>query len=126
MIREAFHRDIPEIKKIALNEIMVRGWADQAGTGVDDYTLETLIRLYIKQGFVRVYENGDLITGFFVGYSAPYLLDMKHLSIHEMMSGGEGVDKLWQEFLQWGRERKAVAAIVGCYDELSGSRFRRI
>jgi len=126
MIREIFYKDVPSVKKLILSEIEKRQWTDQAGAGLDDQSIETLLRLYMRTGFARIVEDGDMIVGFFVGYIAPYLLDMRHQAIHELMSGGEQVDSLWQEFLQWGRERKAVTAIVGCYDELQGSRFRRI
>ncbi len=125
-MREATHKDVPEIKNLALKTISERGWNEYAQ--VDEHTIETLTRYYMRShnGFVWVHETEGKIDGFFVGYCAPFLLDLRSDSLHEMLSGGEGVEKLWDEFFLWGKQKKAVIAIRGCYDAFNGSRFRRV
>ncbi len=125
-MREATHQDVPEIKKLALKIISERGWGDYGP--VDEHSIETLTRYYLRSnnGFVWVHDTDEKIDGFFVGYIAPWLLDLRQQALHELMSGGEGIDQAWDEFLSWGKEKKAVTSIIGCYDAFNGSRLRRI
>lgn len=125
-MREATHKDVPEIKNLVLKTVSERLFHEYGP--VDDHSIETLIRYYIRSnhGFVWVHNVDDHIDGYFIGYHAPWLLDLRQESLHEALSDGQGIEKLWDEFLLWGKQKKAVIAIRGCYDAFNGSRFRRL
>lgn len=128
MIREALHQDVPEIKKMVLKLISDLKWHEQSGAPIDEPTIETMIRFYIRyeRGFVWVHETDGRIDGFFIGAVEPFLLDIRHFGAHELVSDGVGLDSIWNEFFQWAKKKNAVTAILGCYSEHNGSRFRRI
>lgn len=124
-MREAAQSDVPEIKKLIIQNAIERGWTEYGP--IDEKTVETMVQYYLrkKTGFVYVHETENSVDGFFIGYCAPWLLDLRTDSLHEMMSGGIGVEDMWQQFLLWGKQKKAFIAIKGCYDAFNGPRFRR-
>lgn len=128
MIREALHQDVPELKRMIMKLVSELGWADQSGASVDEPTIETMVRFYIRyeKGFVWVHETEQKIDGFFIGAVEPYLLDIRYNGAHELISDGVGLEAIWNEFFQWAKKKNAVTAILGCYSEHNGSRFRRI
>ena len=127
MIREAFHKDVPDIKKLVIIFAQKNLWPEQSGIGIDEQTIETMIRFYIRfdRGFAWVHETKGKIDGFFIGGVEPYMLDLRKNAAHELMSGGEGVSEMWNEFVQQAKQKNAATAVLGCYSESNGSRFRR-
>ena len=127
MIREAVRDDIPVIRRMILLDVQKRSWEDQSGLEPDPFSIDTVLRYHIlKEDSVVLVNEEDEVSGYLVGQLLPFVLDIRKWVAHEKMSGGQGTKELWDEFLSWGKSKGAEVMVVGCYDQLEGSRFRRI
>lgn len=128
MIQDVSQPEIQELANLMVAHMEQRQWEDQSGIKPDVHSIKAVIRHHMidGNGVAYIHKTEGVIDGFFLGCVMPLLIDIRHMAAHEKMSGGEGIEDMWEKFIKWAKKNNAITAVRGCYDKLGTPRFRRI